>query len=107
MYQQGDVMIVPVSELAEPHTRRDGNQIAGNVLALGEATGHAHVAEGVGVTVREVVGDAEIHAWLDAPNGATITHQEHGTVQVPPGRYAIMLVPEHDYEAGHIRNVRD
>ncbi|MEV4253036.1 hypothetical protein AB0J52_07680 [Spirillospora sp. NPDC049652] len=47
MYRQGDILIVPVAEDAVPQAIRDLPPVARDgrgrmVLALGEATGHAH-----------------------------------------------------------------
>jgi len=71
-------------------------------LAEGEVTGHFHQASagtlwdyGDGLMV------------LDAPKGATVTHQEHGPVALPPGKYERRIVLEYDHFAEEARQVRD
>ena len=73
------------------------------VIMEGEVTGHAHVAEGKGI---ELLTEGE-KTILDAPNGATITHEEHGPLALPPGKYVVRRVQEYDYDAEEARNVAD
>jgi hypothetical protein len=72
------------------------------VLAEGEVTGHAHRADagtlfdaGAGVMV------------LDAPEGATVTHEEHGLITLPPGQWTRRIVQEYDHAAEAAREVVD
>lgn len=74
-------------------------------LAEGEATGHHHSATDPGATLYgNEAGGVQV---LDAPNGTDVTHQEHGTVSVPPGEHSIDIVKEFDYEEMEARNVAD
>ena len=93
--QHGDVLIMRAWSVPENARRR-----ADNHLAEGEATGHAHVAEGEGVAVLEAPSGQR---FLWAPRGARITHQEHKEQLIPPGRYEIHIVREYDHftEMGH------
>jgi hypothetical protein len=70
------------------------------ILAHGEHTGHFHEAHGEGVALYD-------DGVLEAPEGATVTHQEHGTVTVPPGTYQRSIVQEFDHFAEEARNVAD
>jgi hypothetical protein len=74
-------------------------------LAEGEVTGHFHEAVGDGVAV--LSDDGKTPKVLDAPNGADITHQEHGNITVPPGQYERVLVREYDHAEEEARDVRD
>ena len=74
-----------------------------NVLAEGEATGHAHRATGDGVAV---YGDGDDRK-LQAPKGTVVTHEEHGLQTWPPGDYDISRVQEFDPFEEEIRNVQD
>lgn len=76
---------------------------ANNHLAEGEVTGHFHAAHGGGVAVLEHQGAV----ILDAPNGATIDHQEHKTVSIPAGEYDVDIVQEYDHFEEEARKVRD
>lgn len=75
-----------------------------NILALGEITGHYHQAVGEGVTVFDLDDGTRI---LNAPAGASITHQEHGAIAIPPGEYVRTIVVESDPFSEEIRAVRD
>ena len=74
-----------------------------NVLAEGEATGHFHRAHGDGVAV---YGDGD-NRELEAPNGATVTHEEHGTQVLPAGDWDVSRVQEFDPFEEEVRSVQD
>lgn len=71
-------------------------------LAEGEVTGHAHRCVG-DVEVYNIDGGRE----LDAPDGCTVTHEEHNTIELPPGRYDTIIAVERDHAAEEAREVRD
>lgn len=75
-----------------------------NHLAEGEVTGHYHEAVGNGVEVFENGGNS---LQLENPNGCEITHQEHGTVRIPPGTFRTGKVLEFDPAEEEAREVRD
>jgi len=72
-------------------------------LAEGEATGHFHAATAKSASLYED-GDKIV---LDAPRGTKVTHQQHGTVAIPPGEYDRLIVQEFDPFEEEIRSVRD
>jgi len=86
-YRQGDILII-----AAPHATidRDGEvaRSAGRVvLALGESTGHAHA-----------IADHDARLYLTAgadrmldigASGATLAHEEHAPILLPPGTYIV------------------
>jgi hypothetical protein len=74
-----------------------------NILALGESTGHYHEATGPGVALYELSGKL----ILDAPEGSVVTHQEHGPVTLPPGRYERRIVREYSHLDEEARDVVD
>jgi hypothetical protein len=71
------------------------------ILAEGEVTGHAHrLPRGVDVYerpdgLREFVG------------GGTLTHEEHGPVEIPIGEWVSGRVREYDHFAEEARQVQD
>lgn len=69
------------------------------VLVEGEVTGHAHRAVGLDLLFSKDV--------LSAPNGTTITHEEHKTIEVPPGEFVVDRVREQDHFMEEARRVRD
>lgn len=97
MYQQGDVIVKKVSQIK-------GKKLKGLTLAKGESTGHHH-------TITE--GDAELYEnngvlylKVISPK-ATLTHQEHKTIEIPEGEYEIGIVREFDHWEMEARNVAD
>lgn len=98
-FQQGDVTIQPASIPVGP--RKD----AGRVLAHGEVTGHAHrlteASDGLLVEI-----DGQLYLSV-GEGGATITHEEHKAIDLPPGEYKIGKVMEYDHFQMETREVRD
>jgi len=98
IYQQGDVIMETTNKVV-------GKPLPHLTLATGEATGHAHTV---------TTGDAELYCD-EAGNitlgvksaSAVVTHQEHGTVTLPRGKYKIRKVVEYDHFAEEAREVRD
>lgn len=95
--QQGDVL------LKSAKIPNNSNKLAHRILAEGEHTGHAHVADGVDVELYEKDGQLFVHC----PNGCEITHQEHKPVTLPAGDYTIGRVQEYDHFGEEARNVAD
>ena len=104
MFRQGDVLIIPVAKLPdclEPMKRERGRVI----LAHGEVTGHAHAIKDKRATLFRDPKLMAIfmHVGGDAP--VALEHDEHETIQLPPGDYQIIRQREYSPEA--IRNVAD
>lgn len=82
-HRHGDVALNPVAALPSEATKGENERI---VLALGEATGHAHVIQG------------DVYLWnagaqryvVVGQGGATLTHEEHGAQAVAPGAYEVI-----------------
>ncbi len=101
IFRQGDVLIKQVRSIPkEAVIQKTKDRI---VLAYGEVTGHAHA-----------IGDLESVDVLVKPDGtmylrvkeeATIRHEEHGAIALPPGNYERVL--QREYSPMEIRNVRD
>jgi hypothetical protein len=92
LIRQGDVLLVPVSEvpMGSSVRRRDGRL----VLATGELSGHAHV-------VRDEHAELVTSQWarelflLVHGVAATLTHEEHSALTVPPGSYRVIRQREY------------
>jgi hypothetical protein len=100
MFRQGDVLIIPLTPVNPewPHVvglrpvPRDEGRV---VLAYGEVTGHAHAILDAEVELWETEG-RETAAAADrflrvGSAGATVVHEEHGEIKLPPGDYAVRL----------------
>ncbi|MFI6516115.1 hypothetical protein ACIBF1_11200 [Spirillospora sp. NPDC050679] len=108
MYRQGDILIVPVPEEAVPQTVRDQPPTPRDgrgrmVLALGEATGHAHALTAEGVLLRDPNPLAPDHLHL--PSGGRLVHEEHAPISLPKGWYRV--VRQREYVPGSVRVVAD
>ncbi|WP_461110527.1 hypothetical protein [Streptomyces calidiresistens] len=112
MYRQGDVLLVPIgagpadgeppaAAAGLPVRPRDGR--GRMVLALGEATGHAHAVLGPG----ELRGGArpEDASVLHLPEGGRLVHEEHRTLSLPRGWYRV--IRQREYVPGAVRIVAD
>lgn len=99
--QQGDVLI-EVSEI--PAGAKPVNAINGKfVLALGEATGHAHTITSDDVELFDSGGIL----YFRTSSPVEVDHQEHHTQIIQPGTYRVGIVREHDYFADMVRSVAD
>jgi len=80
--RQGDVLLERVQEIPAGAVKVvPGSR--GHVLAEGEATGHAHTIAAEFGELYEKDGVLYLSITEDAP----LTHQEHGTITLPPSFY--------------------
>lgn len=107
IYRQGDVMIRAVEKI--PSAAQDvtpkNDRI---VLAHGEVTGHAHaIAPGEAREYSFAAAGAAVRRFLRviAEAGATVRHEEHAPIPLPPGAYEI--IQQREYTPESIRNVAD
>ena len=104
MVRQGDVLVVAVTSTPKgvtPVDRENGRA----VLAHGELTGHAHAIADKGATL---FCDPKFNAMFLAVGGnapVALNHDEHDTINIPPGNYHVIRQREYSPEA--IRNVED
>ena len=105
MFRQGDVALVRVDDIpadAQPCV------IKGDViLAYGETTGHAHRLEQDTVKpfAKGGVWEPSAERFIQALDGATLRHEEHGAIPIPAGKYRVIQQVQYTPEA--IRNVAD
>lgn len=95
MYRQGDVLVrrirKPNLEMADRMSRNEGRV----VLAYGEATGHAHAITDPGAILYQS-GDRTI---LELGEVSTLEHEEHESIELPAGYYAVVRQREYDDQA--------
>lgn len=100
--RQGDVLIIATDKIPS-------NQVVTKkpTLAYGEVTGHHHTFCGEVHTYAETIEAlAEYMRVVESPTSpATLTHQEHGPIEVPPGKYRAVLQTE--YTPKELQRVRD
>lgn len=104
IYRQGDVLIRQVTKI--PNGAKAKKNKGRIVLAYGEVTGHAHaIAEPQAKEYTMEQAEGVVRRFLDVASGADVKHEEHATIQLPPGFYEIIQQREYTPEA--IRNVAD
>jgi len=106
LIRQGDVMFLPVATLPAGDRKKREN----GTVAYGEVTGHHHslLTEDLArAEVLEIGAGLFVHVSEDGVRieGATFTHQEHGPVFLPPGKYQVRI--QREYAPHEIRNVID
>lgn len=92
MVRQGDVALIAVNEVpagAETLLRDARSRV---VLAYGESTGHAHALHESGVTLYRA---ANSDVFLQVAQPATLRHEEHEPIKVPPGIYRVVRQREY------------
>ena len=97
MYQQGDVLLKKVLQVK-------GKRLNHLTLAVGEATGHHHTITEGEATLYEENGVLYLHVESEK---ATLTHQEHKSIEIPQGDYQIGIVKEYDHFLEESRRVSD
>lgn len=106
MFRQGDVLLVLIldSQLPESVVPLARDARGKLVLALGEATGHAHA---VSTPDADLLADAaELdRRFLRIVTDAMLTHEEHDPIPLPPGLYQV--VRQREYVLGGSRSVED
>lgn len=104
MFRQGDVLIRKIKSL--PKAAKDVTPKDRVVLAYGEVTGHAHaIAPGEAREFSMTDAANATRRFLSVVREATVQHEEHAAIPLPPGVYEIVQQREHTPDA--IRNVAD
>lgn len=105
IFRQGDVLIIEAKKSLKTSgytevPREDG----GVVLAHGEVTGHRHQFRDPGVCLlsKEGISDRVLQIF-DAT--ALLVHEEHSTIEVPPGKYVVRI--QRQWEGETSRKVED
>ena len=131
-YQQGDVVMFQIDDESfkqysndgkagygdnENVVRYDGHTHTHAILAFGEATGHKHqvnmadMVKEAGVTLHmDNWGEAGVNvpkAFEVHNETVTLCHEEHNSIEIPPGKYVVRIVREFDHIAGRSRYVAD
>lgn len=98
MYRHGDVLLEPVDRMPV-----EGTPVDHTTLALGEATGHSHVTDrGKQITTGDaeesdrLTGEARKFLVVEGDESAQLTHEEHNTLEIPPGTYEVLGQREFD-----------
>ncbi len=104
MYRQGAGLFVPGGDLPQELRPGPRDRRGRMVVARGEATGHAHVVGGPGLALL-AERDNPDNMWIDVPAHGRVTHEEHGPIPLPAGRYRV--IRQREYVPGAFRPVAD
>ncbi len=98
MVRQGDVALIRVAKRRRKLTAvpRSNGRL---VLAFGEVTGHAHVLDAPPAEAA-LLTDSEGQRFLRLVTAAPLVHEEHGTIQIAPGEYRVVIGREWSTEMG-------
>lgn len=86
LVRQGDVALIAVDSIPDDAVtiERDRGRV---VLAYGEVTGHAHALTEEGITMLKA---ANQDVFLRVVEPASLRHEEHSRIDVPPGLYRVV-----------------
>jgi hypothetical protein len=98
LIRQGDVLLVPIDDLPANTPVEASGRL---VLAEGETTGHAHVidAQRARLVRRRLMHHGQsptLYLVVDGVEAVSLTHEEHNTVEVPPGLYEVRRQKEYE-----------
>ncbi len=97
-YRQGDVLLIEQSIPGGAQRQKLTERI---VLALGEATGHAHAISSQFAMAYQQAEDM----YILTTEGATLVHEEHAPIKVTPGTYKV--VRQRQYVRPKVENQRN
>lgn len=101
LYQQGDLLLEAIETMPTSLKRHS------EVLAEGEATGHAHKVAPIDLSNVDVFVAGNGELYCEAKKQFTVTHEEHKPITLPKGKYKVRRVLEYDHFAEEARQVRD
>lgn len=88
MFRHGDLLLKEIREIP-PDARLKGS----NIIIEGEMTGHAHRLAGSGAQVFVEPGNRQ---YVDVIDLTPLIHEEHNTIEMPPGKYEAVRQREFD-----------
>jgi hypothetical protein len=83
LVRQGDLLIQKVNLIPK------GKTVLNGILLRGESTGHSHRIVGGKAT------QAKEGLFFEVTKKAQLVHEEHGTIEFTPGKYAVIRQREY------------
>jgi hypothetical protein len=95
-FRQGDVLLLAIDPASLPADARPVPRQGGRVvLAEGEVTGHAHAISSPAATLLRSGAGAGAPRILRASAPVDVVHEEHATIALPEGLYAVVIQREY------------
>lgn len=101
IFRHGDLCIRQIAKLPDGDTET----VTSKILAYGEATGHHHLL--TSAQAFAVMKGFDEKKYFELTATATLTHEEHKALSIPPGAYEIVMEREWDYFENDMRRVLD
>jgi len=96
-YRQGECFLIEIDNL--PKGLKEKNK----VLAEGETTGHKHLLNGQ----VQVFADSTGQQFVNVEAPSRLVHEEHQELEIPVGKFKVVLQREYDLLSESIRQVLD
>lgn len=96
-YRHGDLLIVEVSSIPSEAEHMDQHN---RVLAYGEVTGHKHQLD-----LGDMFETKDGKLYFKLPENGKLSHEEHNTIVLPPGKYEVRR--QREYSPEMVRPVAD
>ena len=103
MIRQGDILLRPAQvpkDVVVVHRDSDGRL----VLAEGETTGHKHKITAERMEIRQTTDG---RFYLSLESAGKMTHEDHATITLAPGKYVVEHEREFDWFQKSVRRVLD
>lgn len=99
--RHGDLVFTAITKFPK---RKKVKENKSHILAHGEHTGHFHQ-----LTADKPIKlfQVEDTTYFELQSHGQLTHQEHHTIEFPPGKYKMHFEREYDYFLQEVRNVID
>jgi hypothetical protein len=102
-YRHGDLLIEKIDQI--PEAAQPAKDDERDILAHGEATGHAHRVQGAGNKDLAVIMTLAAAKYIAAAQACTVVHEEHHEIVLPPGDYKVTV--QEEYTPQGMRQVTD
>lgn len=91
-YRHGDLFIAPVDSIPEGLPKKNNTE-----LLEGEISGHVHRLGGGTVYMEQPTQvNNFLLGYFEIPVETPLSHEEHKTILLPPGKYKFMAQREYD-----------
>lgn len=102
-FRHGDIDLIEVDKIEGEIIKHKSSF----VLAEGETTGHKHVIQTSNPNDLEILKTSDGRYFFNLKSEGTVSHEEHNTIKIAPGKYEMKREREFDYFGMTTRKVID